>query len=97
MENALVSILFLAALNEGMVEYIFAQYETMKPYLKYVALAGGILIAVFYNIDIPAMLGITSKYTLVNQILSGLMLGRGSNYVNDAISGIRGLAKPEVQ
>lgn len=88
--TVIAAILFLATFTEGLTEYIFAGVEAAQPYLKYVALVFGVVLAVAYHIDIPAMLGLTASFGFVNFVVSGLIIGRGSNYVNDVITGIRG-------
>jgi len=88
--NDLLGILFLATLLEGFITYLFGEGQgEQRNYLKYVSLAFGIIVAVAYKIDIPAMVGLISPYPFVSFILSGLVLGRGSNYVNDLIGSFR--------
>lgn len=89
MEN-LIGILFLATFVEGLVTYLFAKEGQTQPILKYVALAIGVVLAVAYQIDILAMVGLYSAIPLVSFIVSGIVIGRGSNYVNDAVSMLRG-------
>jgi hypothetical protein len=86
----IAAILLLATSTEAMVEYVFGQSEAMKPYMHYVALAVGIFLAIAYNIDIPAMLNLEANFGLVDNVFSGRIIGRSSNYVNDLISKIRG-------
>ncbi len=86
----ILGILFLATLLEGFIAYLFGEGQGEKRnYLKYVALVFGTIMAVSYKIDIPAMVGLTSPYPFVSFILSGLVIGRGSNYVNDLIGSFR--------
>lgn len=80
---------FLAAFVEGFVEYVFADQEKLKPYLRYIALAFGIGVSIAYKVDILSMLGLASGYPIVGYVLSGVILGRGSNYVNDLVSLVR--------
>lgn len=83
---AIIAILFLATFVEGLVEYLFGKVEKMKPVLSYIALFLGVALAVAYKVDIPAMLGLASDFGIVNFIVSGLIIGRGSNYANDIIT-----------
>ena len=45
-----------------------------------------IIISICYDIDIPKQLGISSKMAYVGNIISGLLIARGSNYLYDFIS-----------
>jgi len=89
MLSGILGIVFLATFVEGFVEYLFANVETAKPYLMYIALALGVALSVAYQIDIPSTLGLTTNYGWVNWVFSGLIIGRGSNYVNDVVSMVR--------
>lgn len=89
----LISILFLATFIEGTVQYLFAKEHLTQPWLKYVSLAFGIIVAIFYKVDIPAMIGLNTAIPIVNYCVSGVIMGRGANYVNDIISKFRGLNK----
>lgn len=81
-----VSVLLLATLVEGFTEYLFGEVQSAKPYLRYIALALGVGVSLAYGIDILGILGLVSPFPLVGQIISGLILGRGSNYVNDIMT-----------
>ena len=94
--TGIMAIVFLASFTEGLVEYMFAGYEAVKPHLGKIALAIGIILAIGYDIDIPSMVGLVTDYGVLNNVVSGLIIGRGSNYVNDAISRIRGEFTPAV-
>ncbi len=85
MEIAL-SIIFLATFTEGLIEYIAGKAKKSRPYIKYVALAIGVALAIAYKVDIPGMVGLTTPYLLANYIVSGIIIGRGSNYVHDVLS-----------
>jgi hydrogenase/urease accessory protein HupE len=95
--GVLTAIMFLAFLTEGMTEYMFGKWEQMKASIPYIALAFGIVLAIAYDINIPAMVGLTAKFSLISNIVSGVIIGRGSNFTNDIISRVRGERKTEVQ
>ena len=86
---SIIGIILLATLIEGTITYLFGESETPRPALKYVSLALGILVAVAYKIDIPAMVGLVSAYAIVGYIMSGLVIGRGANYINDIFALIK--------
>jgi hypothetical protein len=88
----------LAFLVETLVEYIFGtpmdKVPKLKPYkwiLMYVALVIGVLLVLFYKIDLIALIQAVIKeeapnVTLVGMILTGLAVGRGSNYLHQFVS-----------
>lgn len=93
MEN-IIGLLLLATLVESFTEYVFGKVEKIKPFLLYIALALGVGVAFAYKVDILAMFNLhTNQY--VAYFVSGLIIGRGSNYLNDIISALRGSASPK--
>ncbi len=84
--------LVLAFLTESFTEYLFGQAvnhipkaEPFKWLLQYVALAAGIGLALYYYVDVIAVLTNTQP-TNVGVVLTGLTIGRGSNYFHQFIS-----------
>lgn len=82
-------------LTEGMVEYVFGNIPKLKPFLMYIALIVGVALAAVYRVDILASLGLVSPVPWVGFVISGLIIGRGSNYVNDIVSLYREFPKNE--
>lgn len=85
----LASIIFLAIFLEGLLTYLFKKDgvdEPPKPWIKYIALLAGIALAIGYRVDIPTMVGLVTPVPIINYVLSGIIIGRGSNYVNDLTS-----------
>lgn len=80
-----LGILLLATLIEGLITYLFGEGEatTGKSYLRYVSLVLGIGASIAYSIDIPQMAGLVSPYPFISYVVSGLIIGRGANYLND--------------
>lgn len=88
----LVLALALAFLAESMTEYIFGQavdhFEKLAKLrwaLMYVALGAGVGLAFFYQVDLLALIGGQAE-SQVGYALSGLIVGRGANFVHDFIS-----------
>lgn len=48
----------------------------------------GVMVAITYNIDLLAMFGATSPYAIIGNILTGILLSRGSNYIFDLFDAI---------
>lgn len=85
----ITSVFALAILVEGIVEYFVSNPEKAQPWLKYVAAILGILVCVVYKVDLIASLGITTAIPYVGSVITGLVIGRGSNYLNDFITKVR--------
>lgn len=90
-------VFFLAFLVESIVEatlgLLFEKINVLKPYkwaLQYVSFVVGIMAAFVYGLDFFA---IYSKYfpptyspTIFGTVLSGLSIGRGSQFIHDMAS-----------
>lgn len=48
----------------------------------------GILISIAYEIDIPKYLNLHSRIPYLSNILTGILISRGSNYIYDLMSKI---------
>jgi hypothetical protein len=92
--TAIAGILILATLAESLVEYLIAppvdELADDKPWreiaMRYIAALVGILLAVTYQTDLLAMLGLTSPWPWVGWVVTGLLIGRGANFVHDFAS-----------
>lgn len=90
----IIGILLLATLIEGLITYLFGENaKEARPYLRYVSLLLGVVVAVAYQIDIPGMAGLVAINAYVNFVISGLIIGRGANYINDIFALIQTKAK----
>lgn len=99
-EKMIFMVGFLAMFCEGMVEYfvgtLFDKVEALKAYrwtIIYIAAVFGALLAVLFKIDIFAVL-LGGTPAIGGMILTGLILGRGSNYIHDLFSLIVSLKTP---
>lgn len=85
--DIILGLVLLATFIEGLVTYLFGKdTENVRPWLAYVSLSLGVVAAIAYKIDIPAMAGLVSPFPYVSYVISGLILGRGANYLNDFLS-----------
>lgn len=46
----------------------------------------GVVISMVYDLDLPKQMGITTKVKFVGNIITGLIISRGSNYIYDFIN-----------
>ena len=91
----LTGILLLATFVEATVEYfvaaLFAKNGSYRRFIPYVAAVLGIGLCVAYQVDILAMVvGLTPIHPAVGWVVSGLIVSRGSNFLNDLIGLVRG-------
>ena len=54
--------------------------------LRYVAAAVGIALCILYKADLLEMVSITSPWPYVGNIITGIIIGRGANFVHDFAS-----------
>jgi len=95
--GVLVIIYFLSLVVEALVEYIFGTpmdklgWTKFKWLLMYCALGVGVGLCWIYKLDmvalIPKWLGLDNLIEpgRVGQVLTGFIIGRGSNYTHDLI------------
>lgn len=87
-------LVFLAVVVEGLITYIkMAVVDKVVQWQVIVSIVLGVLVAVVYNCDLFAMFGLGSTVPYVGNVLTGILLSRGSNYASDLIktlTGIRG-------
>jgi hypothetical protein len=108
----LTGILILATLAESLVEYLvrplvkpwgdgepppdarYLEIRTMG--LRYVAALVGVILCALYRADLLAIVGLSSPWAWTGQILTGLIIGRGANFVHDFASRWLSPAGPHV-
>lgn len=84
--SPLAVVFAFSTLNESIIEYLFGSVEQLRPYLPLLALATAILLTFTYQINIFAsLLGIESNSPVLDFLLSGFIISRGSNYMNDLV------------
>ena len=89
LENKIASIMPLAIIIEAEITYInqfFVSGEVCWQMLLSIVL--GILISIAYEIDIPKYLNLHSRIPYLSNILTGILISRGSNYIYDLITKI---------
>ncbi len=83
----------LAIFVEGIVEYLGVPLPSKaKPYA---AAALAVLACLGFGADLFKLVGLNALYPHVGEVATGLIIGRGSNYLNDIWSRIN-LVKPPV-
>lgn len=96
MIEALGSIFVLAILVEAIVEYFVVDLLKERTHLiRYIAAAVAVILCIVYNADLFRAVGILSTVPFVGSVLTGLIVSRGSNYLNDFISKLRSMSGKE--
>ncbi len=82
----ITAILIMAVLVEAVVTYIktwVVNREFKWPMLVSAVLSIAVCIA--YGLDIPSAVGVSSSIPFVGMIITGVLISRGSNYINDLL------------
>jgi hypothetical protein len=90
--SELAAIAFLSVFVEGAMEYFGRRIPSN--YKPYVAAAVGILVALAFEADLFALLGLEAVWPFAGNVATGLAIGRGSNYLYEFV-GRR--AKPAIR
>ncbi len=95
MENfhltSLIVILAFSILNESIIEYFFGSIKQISGYLPLISLFVAIFLTFIYQINIFAILiGVQSNSPFLDFLLSGFVISRISNFVNDLVQKVIG-------
>lgn len=81
------SLLFLAVIVEGIVEWIKTIYQKGKfQWPTLLALAAGILVCIAADVDLFVLVGVPLHIPFLGAALTGILISRGSNYIHDLVS-----------
>ena len=82
-----VAVVFaFATLNESIIEYLVGSVKEIRPFLPLIALSTAVFLCFTYQINIFSMLlGLDSGNPFLDFLLSGFIISRGSNFVNDFV------------
>jgi len=95
---AVTSILVLATVAEALVEHLFAPIidargddEIIPPSawdwraitLRYTSVLLSVLLTITYQADILLLLNLSPPWPWVGWVITGLLIGRGSNFIHD--------------
>lgn len=86
-DNKLVGIISFSVIIEGIITYLSKFLIDGNFSLKMLlSIILGIIIAISYNLDIPLQLDFKSKIPFIGNILTGILISRGSNYIFDLLN-----------
>ena len=86
----ITSLIVIAILVEAIWENIKTIWEDGININRIGALFLAILISILAKVDVFAMVGITLAFPMVSYILTGIVVSRGANFVNDLFGKLRG-------
>lgn len=77
-------VVIFSILNEAIVEYFFGTVNQLRPYLPLVSLGVSVLLAFAYQVNIFSIVfGVQTNSPFLDFLLSGFIIARVSNYIND--------------
>ena len=86
MQNTTFGIIAFSILIESLITYYKEFFAGGNASWEIGAsLLLGIIVAISYNLDLPAHFNLNSKIPYVGCVLTGILISRGSNYVFDII------------
>ncbi|MCY6355734.1 hypothetical protein [Clostridium sp. ZS2-4] len=97
LESTMFELIIESVLVDVVVEFvkvIFNAYFKTKNIkyknvvLRSISIGIGILLSIAYGWDFPARLGLTSRISYIGQIITGMLISRGSNSIHDILKKI---------
>lgn len=83
------SVLVMSVLIEAVITYVKTVVVDKKiKWQVVVSIVLSIALCLAYGIDIPALVGIFSPVSYVGNVLTGILVSRGSNYIFDLLKTI---------
>ena len=83
--KSLTALVFFAILIEGMVEYVKLGIQKHICPEIIAAMLGGLVVSFGFHLDLFSAVGITTDVPYISNVLTGIIISRGSNYVFDLI------------
>lgn len=77
-------VLAFSSLNEAIIEYLVGSVKPLRPYLPLIALFTAVFLTFTYQISVFSLIfGVQSNSPFLDFLLSGFIISRGSNFIND--------------
>ena len=86
MSNRIFGIVAFSILIESLITY-YKEFFAIgsAPWEIVVSLILGVIVAIGYNLDLPSYLNLNSHIPYLGNVLTGILLSRGSNYIFDLL------------
>ena len=79
-------IICAAIIVEGIIAYVKTFFVDGKfQWQMITSLVLGVVVALAYSLDLLALCGLESNIPFIGQVLTGILLSRGANYIADLI------------
>lgn len=86
-KDNLFTLTFFSVVIEALITYFNKIFVTQDMCWEIsMSIVVGMLIAIAYKIDVFAYFGFKSKIPFVGNIITGILMSRGSNYIFDLIT-----------
>lgn len=88
-------LVFLAVVVEGLITYAkMAVVDKAVQWQVVASIVLGVLVAVVYDCDLFALFDLSASLPFVGNVLTGVLLSRGANYISDLVKTLTGLRDP---
>ncbi len=91
MKNKYMMLTFFAIITEAIVTYVDSALINDFSFKLVLSLTFGVLISIAYKLDIPEYFNIKSNIPFIGNLITGIIISRGSNYVADFLSILKNL------
>lgn len=88
------TVVAVAVVLEAVITNIAWAIEGKFDWKRIASLAGGIVLAVLFQVDVLAGIGLTSTVPFVEQILTGILISRGANVFYDFVKMLKTVSTP---
>lgn len=85
----ILSLILAAVLIEAIIETVKLALDGGIRWEHVASILLGVIVAAVYGLDLFALAGLETPLPYVGSVLSGIIFGRGSNYVADLLSKIK--------
>jgi len=84
--ESLTIIIVLSVLNEIIIEIIKTALPIFKRYVMVIAIVCGVILCTQAQVGLMSVLGVTLRSPVIDYILAGVIISRGSNVIHDLIA-----------
>jgi hypothetical protein len=92
--DAVLAVLFLAGIGEAIIEFLVSPIlqktvtvdDTRDIIYRTISCVLGVVLAVLFAVDALALVGVESGVPYVGCVVTGLLMGRGANWIHDFMS-----------
>jgi hypothetical protein len=93
--DAIWQILVLAFTVEAVWQTLKMIWEKGFDWQRVAIIALAVLVCCLYGVDMIAAVGVTSAIPIVGMVLTGIVVSRGANFVNDLFTKVYQLRKKD--